>query len=107
MKWRSDVTAEYGHGRKLCQQTFEVENCIYLSDPLAQNLYNTYNVKGYPIGPVTNPQFYNVKAALNPIDNDNLYFVSDAIGRKYFSETEAEFNQSIEKVKQINRDLGI
>lgn len=119
MKWRSDVTAEYGQfdiqegesgnrifvNRKLCQQTFKVENCLFLDNPKIQNLYNTYYVNTPPIGPVTNPQFDNIFAALNPIDNNYLFFVSDITGKKYFSETEAQFNQSIRDVQVINRRL--
>lgn len=107
MKWQSDVTIEYGTGRKVCQQTFEVPNCFLLDDPIVKHKYNTYLNDGYPIGPVTNPQFYNIDAALNPIDNNYIYFVSDVVGRKYFSSTDAEFQASINKVNQINRDLGM
>lgn len=120
MKWRSDVTAEYGQfeivenedgtksfvNRKLCQQTFEIENCLFLNNPAIQNKYNTYYVDTPPIGPVTNPQFDNIYAALNPIDNNYLFFVSDITGKKYFSQTEAQFNQSIRDVQAINRRLS-
>ncbi len=107
MKWGSDVTLEYGHDRKLCQQTFEVPNCIYINDPLTNTKYNTYKNTGYPIGPVSNPQYYNIYAALNPIqeDQDYLYFVSDVVGRKYFSKNETEFQQSIARISEINRKL--
>lgn len=107
MKWQSDVTIEYGTGRKVCQQTFKVPNCFLLDDPIARHKYNTYLHPGYPIGPVSNPQYYNIEAALNPIANDYLYFVSDVIGRKYFSSSEADFQASIRKVNQINKDLGM
>ena len=118
MKWQSDVTAEYGQfsiqtqadgkkvfvKRKLCQQTFTVENCLYLDSPEIATKYNAYQVN-IPIAPVTNPQYDNIYAALNPIDNDYIYFVSDVSGKKYFSTTEAEFNQSIVNVQKINREL--
>jgi len=39
--WQSDVTAEYGTGRKLCQQTFKIENCMFLDDPITNNKFNT------------------------------------------------------------------
>ncbi len=106
MMWQSDVTIEYGTGRKVCQQTFEVKNCFLLDDPITQHKYNTYLNKGYPIGPVTNPQFFNIEAALNPTRNNYLFFVSDVTGKKYFAETGAEHEQVIEKVNEINRELG-
>ncbi len=107
MKWQSDVTAEYGYGKKVCQQTFKLEGCIYLDDELANTKYNTYLVSGYPIGPVTNPQFFNIEAALNPDQNDYLYFVADVTGKKYFGTTEADQNKIINQVNKINRELGL
>lgn len=119
MKWRSDVTAEYGQfeikeeadgtktfvAKKLCQQTFTIENCLFLDNPDIQNKYNTYFVDTAPIGPVTSPQFDNIFASLNPTPNKYLFFVSDITGKKYFSQTEAQFNQSIRDVQAINRNL--
>ncbi len=106
IKWQSDVTAEYGFGRKLCQSTLVVENCIFLDSPEAKTLYNTYAIAGYPIGPVTSPQFDNINAALNPTANDNIFFVSDASGKKYFTKTLREHEQAIADVNKINRELG-
>jgi len=119
-KWQSDVTAEYGQftietkddgektfkPKKLCQQTFEIENCIPLiNNPDIETKFNTYVIAAAPIGPVTNPQFDNIFAALNPINNDYYFFVSDVTGKKYFSSTETEFFNSIEEVKAINAQL--
>jgi len=107
MKWQSDVTAEYGYGKKVCQQTFKLEGCIFLDDELAKTKYNTYLISGYPIGPVTNPQYFNIEAALNPDQNDFLYFVADVTGKKYFGKTEADQQKIINQVNKINRDLGL
>jgi len=107
IKWSSDVTAEYGTGKKLCQQTFKIENCMFLDSPLTDTKFNTYRVLGYPIGPVTNPQYFNVEAALNPEKNDFIYFVSDGTGKKYFTKTDAEFQKSIRDISKINRGLGL
>lgn len=107
MKWQSDVTAEYGYGKKVCQQTFKLEGCIFLDDELANTKYNTYLISGYPIGPVTNPQYFNIEAALNPDQNDFIYFVADVTGKKYFGKTEADQQKIINQVNKINRDLGL
>ena len=106
IKWQSDVTASYGHGYDICQQTFQVKNCKYLDDPLTSTKYNTYLVKGYPIGPISNPDFDNISAALNPTKNNYIYFVADVTGKVYFAQDDQGHVQNIEKVKQINRDLG-
>jgi len=105
--WQSDVTSEYGTERRLCQQTFKVPNCLALDDPLTDTLYNTYNISGYPIGPITSPQLENIQAAINPTDNNFIFFVSDATGRKYFAENETAHFANIAKVSKINRDLGL
>ncbi|MEM1312015.1 MAG: endolytic transglycosylase MltG [Patescibacteria group bacterium] len=106
MKWQSDVTAEYGTGKKLCQQTFEVENCMLLDSPLAKTMYNTYQNVGFPIGPITSPQVDNIQATLNPDENNYLFFVSDVTGKKYFAETADEHFQVIREVNIINNELS-
>jgi UPF0755 protein len=106
MMWQSDVTAEYGTGKKLCQQTFKLEDCMLLDSPLAKTKYNTYQIAGYPIGPITSPQFDNINAALNPDQNSYLFFVSDVTGKKYFAKTSAEHFNVIRQVNQINKDLS-
>lgn len=107
MKWGSDVTVEYTSGRKLCQQTFKVDNCLFLDEPAALSPYSTYQNLGYPIGPITSPQFDNVNAVLNPTDSQYLYFVSDVTGKKYFGVTEADQKRIIAQVNEINRKLGL
>jgi UPF0755 protein len=107
IKWQSDVTASYGHGYDICQQTFEIEGCKYLDDPLTATKYNTYIIKGYPIGPLSNPDFDNISAALNPVKNDYIFFVADVTGKVYFANDDTGHSQNIEKVKQINRELGL
>jgi UPF0755 protein len=106
MPWQSDVTAEYGTGKKLCQQTFVLEGCMLLDSPLAKTKYNTYQNSGYPIGPITSPQFDNINAALNPDSNDYLFFVSDITGKKYFAKTSAEHFNVIREVSKINKGLA-
>lgn len=107
MRWQSDVTASYGHGFTICQQTFDVENCKFLDDPVVNTKYNTYNIVGYPIGPINSPEFDTINATLNPTSNDYLFFVADGTGKKYFSSTEDQHLQTIERVNQINRELGL
>jgi UPF0755 protein len=105
--WQSDVTASYGHGFKICQQTIKVEGCKFLDDPDTNTKYNTYIIKGYPIGPVSNPDVNNIKAALSPVDTDALFFVMDGTGKTYFASTENQHFANIEAVKQVNADLGL
>jgi UPF0755 protein len=54
-----------------------------LQDP---NPYNTYRIPGLPPGPICNPGFSSLKAALYPAPVPFLYFVSKNDGTHLFSE---------------------
>lgn len=51
------------------------------------DLYYTYRIDGLPLGPICNPGSDAIAAALEPADTDDLYFVTDADGNYYYSET--------------------
>jgi UPF0755 protein len=104
MKWGSDPTVTYGSGKNLCQQTLISQtNCLYLDSPESDNKYNTYENVGYPIAPITTPTLGSVKAVLNPMQSNDLYFVSDASGKKYFSESGNGHDKNIAMVQEINK----
>jgi UPF0755 protein len=104
MKWQSDPTIEYGTDARICQKTLEIDNCFYLNDDKAKHLYNTYIMNGYPVGPISNPQFDNIQAVLQPVENNYLFFLSDKSGKKYFSQTNSEHSQKILEIKKMNQD---
>ncbi len=106
MKFQSNPTVEYGTGSKLCEQTFERDGCKFLNDSAFVTEYNTYLNYGYPIGPISNPQYYNIEAVINPIESDYFFFIADLTGKTYFSSTGAEHEQAIDKVKDINAGLN-
>ena len=98
----SNPTVGYFANRGVCEQTLIIENCIMLDDTEANNLYNTYNNKGLPIGPITSPTLDSIEAALHPNQNNYLYFVAEKNGKTYFAADEAGHAANIEKVKEIN-----
>ena len=51
------------------------------------DLYYTYRIGGLPQGPICNPGADAIRAALYPADTNDLYFVTDADGNYYYSET--------------------
>ncbi len=102
--WESDPSVVYGSGKRVCQSTLTVEGCVYLNGPEGKNKYNTYDNAGYPIGPITSPQWYNIQAALEPAKTNFLFFVSDGIGRKYFAETNSGHEANIAKAQKINSE---
>ena len=57
-------------------------------------LYNTYNCKGLPSGPITNCGLEAINAALYPDDTDYYFFVTDSDGIYHYAETWAEHQEN-------------
>ena len=70
------------------------------------NTYNPYNTRGpnmagkLPIGPIASVSVSSIEAALNPIDSDYLYFVSDSNGKIHFAKSYEEHQKNIKDLKQ-------
>jgi UPF0755 protein len=62
-------------------------NNIRRADRDTPHPYNTYTVKGLPPGPIASPGAAALEAALNPIDCDDLFFVSRNDGTHIFCPT--------------------
>ena len=60
------------------------------SDLKIDSPYNTYLYKGLPPGPISNPGLDSIMAALEPAEEDYLYFVLGENGRHIFSKTYQE-----------------
>jgi UPF0755 protein len=57
--------------------------------------YNTYLYKGLPPTPINNPGIESIQAALNPLENDYWYYMTDRkTGKTIFSETFDEHLES-------------
>lgn len=61
--------------------------------------YNTYTNDGLPVGPILNPGYDALKAAVDPDKNDYLFFVADVKhdGKVYYSKTYEEHLKLIDK----------
>jgi len=57
--------------------------------------YNTYKHTGLPPGPVCNPGFDSLEAAIEPVQTDYWYYLSAADGATVFSKTYDEHLQNI------------
>ena len=90
----SDVTSYYGLGVKLNDR--ELTKAEYRNN----NKYNTRVIRGLPVGPICMPSKSSIKAVLNPIKHDNLYFVSDKSGKIIFSKTDVEQNKVVANLKK-------
>ena len=66
--------------------------------------YNTYRVRGLPPGPIANPGWDSIIAALHPASVPYLYFVSKNNGTHHFSTTLAEHSRAVYRYqKRPNR----
>ena len=60
------------------------------ADTQIKSAYNTYQVKGLPLGPIASPGAASVEAALYPNRTDYLFFVLGSDGVHHFSKTYEE-----------------
>ncbi len=67
---------------------------VSLDDLKTDSPYNTYLNPGLPPGPITNPGFDSIVAALEPDDNDYLYYLSDKQHNVYYAKTFEEHKQN-------------
>jgi UPF0755 protein len=97
MRLQSDPTAIYG--------LEPWDGKVRKKDLLRDTPYNTYLISGLPPGPIANPGWDSLDAALHPAAVDYLYFVSKNDGSHVFSShlkahQEAVLKYQISKQKQ-------
>ena len=63
--------------------------------------YNTYIINGLPPGPIANPGWTSLNAALHPAPVKYLYFVSKKDGTHFFSDSLDIHNQAIDRYRVI------
>lgn len=91
----SNISILYAEG-KLGQKTTLAEDAAVNTE--LDSPFNLYMHLGYGPGPVTNPSLSAIKAAIEPTDNNDLYFVADVTtGKVYFSETQEEHDANVQK----------
>lgn len=62
--------------------------------------YNTYEIRGLPPGPITNPAPSTLRATADPEDHRYFYFAANGSGGHTFSRTLREHNRAAQKYQQ-------
>lgn len=97
----SDVTTYYA-AKKSMKETLtksELNEC---------NGYNTRctSMRGLPIGPITNPSYSSIDAAVHPTTNNYYYFVADSEKKVHFTKNANEHEAIIAKLKKEGKWIG-
>lgn len=93
----SDVTTYYAAKIDLSERD------LYQSEIDDINDYNTRPsamAGKLPIGPICNPGIESIKAAIEPTEHDDYFFVADKNGKTYFSKTNSEHVNIVNKLKK-------
>ncbi len=90
MPLQVDATVNYVTGRRGVDVT--------IKETEVDSPYNTYEYKGLPEGPISNPGMESIEAALDPKENDYWYYLSEQeAGETIFSRTHEEHVRAKEK----------
>jgi UPF0755 protein len=65
-------------------------NQLTLEDLQYDSLYNTYKHKGLPPGPIANPSMESIRAAIDPVEHNYLFYLADRHGTTHYSATYEE-----------------
>ena len=99
MKLQSDPTIIYSFtfGNK------QLERPLRVSDIQNNSPFNPYHIYGLPPAPICNPGVASLKAVLNPLQTDYLFFVASGTGDHVFSSTIQEHNANVARYRSVMR----
>ena len=82
----------------------KLERQIRVSDIQNSSNFNTYHIYGLPPAPICNPGLASIKAVLNPLNSDFIYFVASGRGDHLFSATLQEHNANVARYRRLIRE---
>ncbi len=94
----SDATVQYALGAH--------KNKLDSKDTEIDSPYNTYKYKGLPPGPICNPGYESIYAALYPEDTNYYYFLSRNDGVTVYSKTYDGHLNAIAESNRIDAELA-
>lgn len=96
MRLQTDPTVIYGLGESF-------DGNLRKRDLVTDTAYNTYTRSGLPPSPIAMPGLASITAALNPPQNNLLYFVARGDGSSQFSRNLEEHNRAVAKYQILGR----
>lgn len=99
MKLQSDPTVIYG----LTLGKSKLGRDLLKADLRSETIYNTYVINGLPPSPIACPGIDALKAALNPIETNDLFFVANGKGGHTFSPTYAQHSNHVQVWRNIRK----
>lgn len=88
MKLEADPTVQYALP--------EFKKRLTYDDLHVKSPYNTYIIKGLPLGPINNPSISSIKAAINPETHNYIFFVATGEGGHTFTENYADHLKAVD-----------
>jgi len=79
---------------------------LTLADLQFNSPYNTYLKAGLPPGPIANPGYPSLLAAIQPAMTNYLFFVRTIESRHTFSETLASHNRAVDAYRKLQKSAG-
>jgi UPF0755 protein len=95
MALQVDATLQYVNGYNSLEQTWWAVPMA--DDKQNQSAFNTYLNQGLPPRPIANPSLNAIKATLDPIESDGLFYIHADDGNMYYSSTLEGHNANINK----------
>ncbi len=90
-----DATLQYLKGYDQYEKTWWPQPLA--KDKESTSQFNTYKYSGLPPHPISNPGLEALKAALEPVDTDYVYYLHDGRGNIYYAKTLDQHNANVQK----------
>lgn len=94
MRLEVDATVTYELGQSRANKAK-----VYLNDLRRNTTYNTYVNSGLPPAPICNPGLASIKAAIEPADTSDLFYVAKSDGSHVFSKTLQQHEAARQAIK--------